>query len=342
MRKGQVKFVCKVSVIVPVYNVEQYLRKCLNSLIHQTLQEIEIICVDDGCTDSSPAILDEYRSADSRITVVHQENRGQSAARNNGLGLAKGIYVYFCDSDDYLCSDALEICYKTALKYDLDVLRFGYKEFVDGRAEELTEKECFSVSNVISGINMLSYLRCSGSMTPGMPFLFIRRLEIEKHQYRFIEGIIREDHAFFTEILMTAERTFHLDIPLYYRRVRAGSTMTSPNECKSARGFLVTVEHFLKNTDNEINGEIKKQIYLFYRHFIIYYLKTTDSEKEILQTEVEHLKKIMSKSKYLHSWDVWLFCNANFNLYKFYIKVKRRDFYLWRILVKPLWRYLRS
>lgn len=333
---------CKVSVIVPVYNVERYLRACLDSLIHQTLREIEIICVDDGSTDESLSILQNYKEKDDRITILHQENLGQSSARNRGLDLAKGRYVYFCDSDDYLCSDALEVCYKTALKYDLDVLRFGYNEFVDGKADLLTPKECFTVSNVISGIDMLSYLRRHHSMTPGMPFLFIRRTEIEKHQYRFIEGIIREDHAFFTEVFMTAKRALHLEIPLYYRRVREGSTMTSPNEYKSARGFLVTVEHFLANKNSKVKGELKKQIYLFYRHFIIYYLRTTDEEKDALCKEVEHLRKTLSKVKYLHSTDMWLFCNVNFNLYLLYIKTKRRDFYLWRKLVKPLWRFLRN
>ena len=93
----------KVSVILPVYNVEKYLKECLDSILNQTLQEIEVICVDDGSTDRSLEILREYEKKDKRVIVLTQENKGAGAARNKGLAIAKGEYLSFLDSDDFFC-----------------------------------------------------------------------------------------------------------------------------------------------------------------------------------------------------------------------------------------------
>lgn len=119
----------KVSVIVPVYNTEPYLRECLDSIKNQTLREIEIICVDDGSTDNSGKILDEYAANDSRFIVIHKENQGPALARQVGLDFAKGEYVKFVDSDDYIDLQTLEICYNEAKKDDVDVLVHGAYAF---------------------------------------------------------------------------------------------------------------------------------------------------------------------------------------------------------------------
>lgn len=99
------KITPKVSIIVPVYNVENYLRKCLDSLINQTLKNIEIICINDGSTDNSLSILEEYASKDERIIVINQENAGVSSARNRGLEIATGEYIAFVDADDSVTPD---------------------------------------------------------------------------------------------------------------------------------------------------------------------------------------------------------------------------------------------
>ena len=104
----------KVSVIVPVYNVEDYLCECLDSLITQTLSDIEIICINDGSTDNSLEILTNYSKRDSRIKIITQENKGLSSARNRGFEFINGKYTYFIDSDDILKSDALEKLYNLA------------------------------------------------------------------------------------------------------------------------------------------------------------------------------------------------------------------------------------
>ena len=100
-----------ISVIIPVYNVEKYLRRCLDSVIAQTYQNLEIICVDDGSIDDSGKICDQYAVRDARIKVIHQENQGLSAARNRGIDAADGEYIAFVDSDDYILEDMFERLY---------------------------------------------------------------------------------------------------------------------------------------------------------------------------------------------------------------------------------------
>ena len=114
-----------VSVIIPVYNTEKYLRDCLNSVVNQTLREIEIICVDDGSTDNSPAILQKYAAEDSRITVLTKPHSGLSATRNLGLKNAAGKYFIILDSDDYFELDMLEDCYRALESEDADIVCFA-------------------------------------------------------------------------------------------------------------------------------------------------------------------------------------------------------------------------
>ncbi len=111
----------KVSIIVPVYNTEKFLEKCLGSLVSQTLKEIEIICVDDGSVDNSLNIIKKFAKEDSRIKVIEQENKKQGAARNNGTKIAKGEYIGFVDSDDWVDIDYYEKMYIAAKKYDSDI-----------------------------------------------------------------------------------------------------------------------------------------------------------------------------------------------------------------------------
>ena len=111
----------KVSIIIPVYNTEQYLRECLDSVINQTLKDIEIICVNDGSSDNSLAILEEYAAKDKRIKIISQENQGQSVARNIGIEEAKGEYVGFVDSDDWVDLDFFEKLYTTVKKTNADI-----------------------------------------------------------------------------------------------------------------------------------------------------------------------------------------------------------------------------
>lgn len=145
------------SIIIPVYNVAPYLRECLDSVLAQTFTDWEAICVDDGSTDSSGAILDEYAAKDKRFRVIHQENAGVSAARNRALDLAKGAWIGFLDADDLYRSNTLEICY-SAIEFSpqADCIRFMMKEFNEDsycswpEVEEQLEFGLFEYTNKIS------------------------------------------------------------------------------------------------------------------------------------------------------------------------------------------------
>ena len=121
----------KVSVIIPVYNVEKYLRQCLDSVINQTLTDIEIICVDDGSTDSSLAILEEYASKDDRIKILKQQNAGAGVARNNGIKVATGEYLHFLDSDDWIENDTYEKLYNLIAEKQCDFVKFKSYSYDD-------------------------------------------------------------------------------------------------------------------------------------------------------------------------------------------------------------------
>ncbi|MCD7723533.1 MAG: glycosyltransferase [Clostridiales bacterium] len=126
-----------ISVIIPVYNTESYLRQCLDSMLAQTLSDIEIICVDDGSTDFSPGILQSYGEKDSRIKIINQANKGAGAARNTGLEAAAGEYVFFFDSDDYLKENALEDMYSRAQELDADICICNAQDFDSDSGEKL-------------------------------------------------------------------------------------------------------------------------------------------------------------------------------------------------------------
>ncbi len=129
-----------ISIIVPIYNVEKYLKKCVESICNQTYQNLEIILVDDGSPDKCGEICDGYAKADKRIKVIHKKNGGLSSARNAGLDIAKGEYISFIDSDDYIASDFIEKLYLLCIKNDADIAECGFTKFQDKiKIEKLDE-----------------------------------------------------------------------------------------------------------------------------------------------------------------------------------------------------------
>ena len=132
----------KVSIIVPVYNVEKYLCQCIDSLLNQTLEEIEVICVDDGSTDKSGQILDNYQTKDARVMVIHKENRGYGHTINVGLNNAKGEYVGIVESDDYVLPEMFETLYLHAEKDQLDFVKSDFFLFWKSENNKLRINVC--------------------------------------------------------------------------------------------------------------------------------------------------------------------------------------------------------
>lgn len=240
----------KVSVIIPVYNAEKYLRECLDSVISQTLREIEIICVNDGSWDNSLQIIEEYAEKDNRITVVSQKNGGLSAARNAGMQQIHGEYVCFLDSDDMLECRALEELYAYATKCKLDILFYGAASlFVNERvkSKHLSYESYYrrkgEYTEAVSGEELLGALTMNKEYRSSACLQMIRSEHLKKNSITFLNGILHEDNLFTFQNLLQAERAAVVNEPYYLRRIREDSIMTRPTRFANTYGYLMCFAH---------------------------------------------------------------------------------------------------
>lgn len=222
----------KVSVIIPVYNAEKFLTACLDSVLEQSLKEIEIICVDDGSTDGSLKLLREYAEKNPKIRAFTQPNARQGAARNRALDHARGEYIAFLDSDDAFAPGALKKLYETAKAGTLDMLllscvrvapngreyRWSYHDFSKFLPLDFPRK-CFSWRDCSPELFWRMPCSCCGT--------FYSRAFLEKHELRFPEKIFFEDRPFFFFALCRAQRVGILDEPLYRYCLNPNSTIAS-------------------------------------------------------------------------------------------------------------------
>lgn len=239
-----------ISIIIPTYNVELYISECLDSIINQTIKNIEIICVDDGSTDSTINILYEYAEKDHRIKVIPQENQGPSKARNTGLRVATGEFVYFIDSDDYLDNKALNYLYAVSKINHLDAIFFdliSFEETSDGqkifKPSRINRRE---YSEIYDGVSFLSTLRKDKAYITSPCLMLLNRSFLSSHDITFFNGILHEDELFCFLILMGAHRVSHVGKKYYYRRIRENSIMTAPKTEKNALGYFVCMREMLK------------------------------------------------------------------------------------------------
>ncbi len=206
-----------VSVIIPVYNVEPFLRQCLDTVIGQTYRNLEIILVDDGSTDSSGSICEEYAAGDSRVRVIHQANAGQSAARNAGLDRASGKYVCFVDSDDWIAADMIEQLLAEMENSDIamcDRVKFTeIPEFSGQKGNAVTYSKVAFLHKIYEAPRFIA--------------LWGKLLRRELFSdFRIREGIIYEDEDALPQLIWRAKSVTYLPREMYGYRVRPGSTMT--------------------------------------------------------------------------------------------------------------------
>lgn len=221
----------KVSVIIPVYNVENYLEECMDSIVNQTLTDIEIICINDGSSDNSLDILNKYAEKDNRITVHSQSNKGHAIATNRGMDLATGDFLFFMDSDDILDLKALELTYDAAIEKDVDFVLFKSLNYDDAN-DRYYETEVFSMNKIaaVVGENIFNYkdigeLMFGAIVTPWSKLY--KRDFVIKNNLRFPDGLIFEDNVFFYESLLKANRIYFLKEFLFIRRWYDSSSTTA-------------------------------------------------------------------------------------------------------------------
>lgn len=236
-----------VSVIVPVYKVEKYLRNCLDSLVGQTLSNWEAILVDDGSPDRCGEICDEYAAKDSRFKVIHKENGGLSSARNAALPIAKGTFIFFLDSDDYLHCKALKSLCVIATEYDVDIVQCNFIRGEESKFPEIVESGYSYYDNHSIFTSFAAKIITWGKL--------YRRNVIE--DIRFPVGLINEDDFTTWKFYYRAKRIMVTDTPYYYYTVNSGSIMANQQRKPNLNYFNAyreRIDFFIKTGDADLEA----------------------------------------------------------------------------------------
>lgn len=229
-----------VSVVVPIYNVKEYVRDCLNSILNQTRDFKEIIVVNDGSTDGSEILCREYQKAHPEIILIEQENRGLSEARNSGMQRASGDYIVFVDADDWVSERMCETITDVIEEHDVDVLYYAsdiVKETPVKISSESYARDLETANVVMNGFDSLKklfpvYYQMSACMAA------YRRAFLEGAGIDFIKDILYEDRFFSLRVITEAEKVVYITDKLYIRRFRASSIIMSPASCKKVRDVM--------------------------------------------------------------------------------------------------------
>ena len=302
----------KVSVVVPIYKVENYLSNCIESLLGQTLKDIEIILVDDGSPDNCPSICDEYAAKDRRIKVIHKPNGGVSAARNAGLKVATGEYIIFCDSDDWMDLNAFEVLYESATANGSDIVigdvylvyGDGEKKYVKFYKDSFTTVDRSYITELIKADIYRTY--CPMPPAEGAAFGYggpwnklVKREFLIKNGIKFdlrVKGIF-DDILYTANILSAAKKVTYVQKPVYYYRIiNTSITRTfKPNIVEINSAIFNSWEEFFASQSN--GCEYRKAFYACVLRRLeesikLYFVNDkNEKSKEELKNELSNLIK---------------------------------------------------
>ena len=251
-----------VSIIVPVYNTAPYLTRCLDSLVGQTLSNIEIVIVDDGSTDESYEIITQYINKYNNILVIKQKNSGLSVARNAGLLKAQGKYILFVDSDDYIEKDSCEKLFKEAEEHNCDIVAADSLMEIKGVRNRVNKKRKISEFPQLpcSGQEFLTISFKQNAMPVCAPYALYKRALIVNSKIYFEKGLLHEDELWTPQIYIIAKKVSYIEYDFYFHCERENSITNSRNQMPNAKARIYISKklfHILKN--KKIVG--KKYIY---------------------------------------------------------------------------------
>ncbi len=280
-----------ISVIIPIYKVEDYLRKCLDSILNQSYTNLEIILVDDGSPDSCPQICDEYAKKDPRIKVIHKKNGGLSDARNVGIESSSGKYISLIDSDDYVNKYFIETLYKHLIETQSDIAICNYQKVFASDVIDIKNRFPDSDNFIYENDDKFSPLYTRF----GTPFVVawnkLYKAEIFKqHNIRYPLGKIHEDEFVIHELLNVAERVCFFETPLYNYVIRDGSIMSQKFSEKNISAFDACINRILfyqKHNPIFVEKAIKQLLHRLYTN----YHKFTKQSKKILKQKFKTIKK---------------------------------------------------
>lgn len=263
----------KVSIVVPIYNSEPYLSQCLNSAISQTLKEIEIICVNDGSSDNSLNIVERFAQNDSRIKIINKKNGGYGKAVNTGMSVACGEYVSILESDDFISKNMLEYLYKTAKKYDVDIVKSDYYEFSSNNIKKIYKPVPTSAvyyNKVLSSIDNDEIFDFKMNTWTGI----YRRSFLEENKifHNETNGASYQDNGFWFQTIALAKRVIFVKKAFYhYRQDNPNSSINSKEKVFCMCDEYDFIRDFLER-DNELLKRCTKAYHRarFYNYFYSY------------------------------------------------------------------------
>lgn len=292
----------KISIIVPIYNVENYIKRCMDSLVAQAFDDYEIIAVNDGTLDNSMAYVYELQKEYHNIIICEQENGGLSAARNTGMEYARGEYVMFCDSDDELQINCLQMLYDEVKRNDLDMLLYDAECICDEGTEqckadnpylrlEITEKVC-------DGSSMLQELLIKKEyLASACLYLMKKGLWIDNN-FKFHEKILHEDELFTPIAIVNARRIEHRNWMFYKRHIREGSIMTGNNVDKRMKSLSIVIKELIKFMNCKLKTIEEKEIFkLLISNHVKFFLGQTLIINEMDDELKESRKEIITLAK---------------------------------------------
>ena len=300
-----------VSIVVPVYNVQNFLKECLDSIINQTMKELEIICVDDGSTDNSLNILKEYQKKDPRVKVISKPNSGYGNTMNVGTDAARGEYVGIVESDDYVKNNMFAVLYKTAKQYNADIVKSDHYTFTtrDGRQQKEFHSTCGKpeyyncVLNVKDCENIYDFVMMN--WTGIYKTSFLRQNQI---RYNETPGASFQDNGYWFQTITLAKRIVFVNEAFYfYRQDNPNSSINKKKKIYCICDEFAYIKEFLKKHPEEYEKHILtyvKKKFFNYRHS---YNRISDEyKKEFLLREqkeyAEELKELGGKKTKLDSW----------------------------------------
>lgn len=278
----------KISIVVAAYNVESYIGKCLESLITQSIREIEILVVNDGSRDNTVEIADEFAKRDKRVKVISQENGGLSAARNTGIDHASGEFIAFVDGDDYLDKSMYETLYKKIVTDNVDLVVCGFKKvWLDGEANKLREKDYYFNQNLLNG-DILENFLCRHDEPFVVAWNKLYRTEIIKQNRLYFENrAFFEDVGFIPRYLYFCNSVEIVNEALYYYIQRDGSITRSYNSIidESLINTMNVLKTFFKGSPYEKYCEVVEvRLWIYLINYSLENKKSVKEKKEQLNS----------------------------------------------------------
>ena len=296
---------CLVTVVVPIYGVEKYLDRCVTSVVNQTYTNLEIILVDDGSPDRCPEMCDEWARKDNRIKVIHKQNAGLGMARNTGIEHARGKYIFFFDSDDYVDLSIVQKCVKSAEEFSSDAVIYGRCDvYEDGR----TVKKAMHIPQTLFAGDAVKTTVLSSMFTYGMGFgvsawgKMFNLETIRQNQLRFLSEreVISEDAYFALEFFSKASVVTVVDENLYfyYKRQASLSRVFRPDRQERNDAFLLKSLALI--TEQKLPGTVAEHLKARYHMFSLAAMKQVVSSQLTSAEKRRELRKIL-KGKTLRS-----------------------------------------